>query len=153
MIVIDCPLMLCLTSIGHRHRLHLPSAISDKEKSCQCFFASVANRFLFGVLFSVLILLFVLDTIVVFQIYITPDFRIRFSVAQEAYGLDGITFFPQNYANLHRLSPIYSNPDIFLYSILAYPSVIPLIKSVAINILRYKSSASFVIPSTSFALK
>ena len=33
-------------------------------------------------------LLCVLDTVVVFQIHIDPDFRIRFSVAQEAHGLD-----------------------------------------------------------------
>lgn len=51
------------------------------------------------------------------------------------------------------LSNDHSNPDIFLYNVFAYPSVIPLIKSVAISILRYKSSDSSVIPSDSFALK
>ena len=86
MIVIDS-IDTLLHFYRSNHRLHLPSAISDKEKSCQCFYASAASRFLFGVLFLVLILLSILDTIVIFQIHIDPDFRIRFSVAQEAHSL------------------------------------------------------------------
>lgn len=45
----------------------------------------------------------------------------------------------------------YSMPDIFLYNFLAYPSVIPLIKSVAIKILWYKSSSLSVNPSVFMA--
>ena len=85
-IVIDCQYHSRITG----SRSQAPPPFGEKNKLPMLLHIS-SFRSQFGVLFSVLILFRILDTVVVFQINIDPNFRIWFSVAQEAHSLDMCT--------------------------------------------------------------
>ena len=72
-------MILCFTSTGQITGSTSLQRFQARKKLPMLFTHQQLIAFKFGVLFSILILLLVLDTIVVFQIHIDPDFRIRFS--------------------------------------------------------------------------